>query len=317
MKRGNLRQRPIGHGHNISTAWHGVVYPRDMDEIYIGCWLSNLIIPNDPSTVTLNTSAGTWEIRKNSRFDEFKRAVCSDGQCAETYSAEGRATYVGSRSAAMDSLFDELVPLCLGSSYLTGLSVAPTRGLPASQINFVQVGDHFPRQRSMGGGFPIPTSDSDFVTMLERFMTSFSSVGMTEKARLLCHHWLDALAFWSLEDLILSTGTVLEVIAATAKNTAPPGSNVGTFNDKVAYAAQRFGIGALPQDFRKMRNDLVHEGVLSASNFPNKDRAACGAAAAEALDWIDEYIFAALGLGQVPSARFALKGFRGANSFSL
>ncbi len=63
-----------------------------------------------------------------------------------------------------------------------------------------------------------------------------------------------------------------------------------------------------------MRNDLVHQGLLSGSKFPNKDRMECGLATAEALDWIDKYIFAALAMGSVPSPRFVPEGFRGANS---
>jgi hypothetical protein len=288
-----------------------------MNTLYIGFWLTNLIIPGDPDSVTLSTAAGSWELRKHDRFNEFKVVVTSNGQCAETYSAEGTASYGGSRSAAEDALFEELIPLCLGASYLTGLSVTPTRGLPHSEMQFIDVGDYFPRARAMGSGFPLLGSSAAFATTLERFVASYPGAGGTEKARLLCHHWLDALAFWSLEDLVLSTGTVLEVIAATAETVAPVGSEVGTFNKNLAYAAQRFGLSTLPSNFRKMRNDLVHEGVLSGSKFPNKDRAACGLAAAEALDWIDEYIFAALALGLIPSARFLPQSFRGANSFSL
>jgi hypothetical protein len=288
-----------------------------MNTLYIGFWLTNLIIPGDPDSVTLTTPAGSWELRKNARFNEFKPVICDKGQCAPTYSAEGTTSYTGSRSAALDNMFDELLPLCLGASYLTALSVAPERALPMSEINFVQVGDHFPRPRSMGAGFPMPTSAAAFSQLLERFVASYGGLGAAEKARLLCHHWLDALAYWSLEDLVLSTGTVLEVIAATAEAVAPPGADTGTFNKNLAFAAQRFGLPTPPPDFRKMRNDLVHEGVLSGSKFPGKDRQACGVAAAEALDWIDEYIFAALALGQVAAARFAPLGFRGANSFSL
>ncbi len=66
-----------------------------------------------------------------------------------------------------------------------------------------------------------------------------------------------------------------------------------------------------------MRNDLVHEGTLSGTKFPGKDAAACGIAAAEALDWIDGYIFSALQLGSPPSPRFAPVGFLRTNSFSL
>ena len=117
---------------------------------------------------------------------------------------------------------------------------------------------------------------------------------------------------------MLSTTTILEIVAATAKDiAAAQGTNLATFNPRMAYAASRFSLPSLPADFRKMRNDLVHEGLLSGTRFPGKTANDCGRAVAEALDWIDEYLFAALGLGSVPTARFSKENFRGANSFSL
>ena len=53
----------------------------------------------------------------------------------------------------MDAADEELIPLCLGASYLAGISVAPNRSLPSSEISFIQVGPHFPRVRSMGTTF--------------------------------------------------------------------------------------------------------------------------------------------------------------------
>lgn len=288
-----------------------------MDKLYIGFWLTNLIIPGDPDTISFVTPAGTWDLRKHPQFDDFRTAVVDGGKCAETYSVEGETAYAGGRSAALDALFQELIPICLGSSYLTGLSVAPSRGLPHSEVQLLDVGDHFPRPRAMGSGFLASASASDFIASLKLFVTNYPTSGQAENSRLLCHHWLDALAFWSLEDLVLSTGTVLEVIAATAAASAPAGADVGTFNKNLAYAASRFGLPALPPRFRRMRNDLVHEGTLSGSKFPSEDRDACGLAAAEALDWIDQYIFKALALGPSPAPRFAPHAFRNANSFSL
>ena len=117
---------------------------------------------------------------------------------------------------------------------------------------------------------------------------------------------------------MLSTTTILEIIAATAKSlAAAQGNQLGTFNLRIAYAASRFGLPPLPSNFRKMRNDLVHEGTLSGSLFSGKNADDCGVAAAEALDWIDAYLLAALNLGAPPIARFAKDRFRGANSFSL
>jgi hypothetical protein len=289
-----------------------------MDTFFIGHWLANLIIPGDPDTITIRTPAGEWEFSRAERFAEAREAIESKGMAGETYSISYTGAYTGSRSAAMDKADDELIPICLGASYITGLSVAPNRGLPMSDVSFLQVGPHYPRVRGMSTEFPIASTEIQFVRLLEMFVAAYPRTDATEKVRLISHHFLDALAFWSLEDLVLSTTTILEIIAATAKDdAAAQGTILGTFNPRMAHAASRFGLPALSADFRNMRNDLVHEGSLSGTRFPNKTVDDCGRAVAEALDWIDGYLFAALGLGPVPVARFSRLNFRGANSFSL
>jgi len=83
------------------------------------------------------------------------------------------------------------------------------------------------------------------------------------------------------------------------------------------FAANRFNLPPLPMNFRKMRNDLVHEGTLSGSNFPNANSIHCGKAVEEALDWIDLYLFSALGMTPPKQPRFINQGFSSVNSFSL
>lgn len=288
-----------------------------MNSFYIGHRLTNLIIPGEPDSLTVVTLAGSWELRKDPRYEEYKRAL-AEGRIAETYMVEISCSYTGSRAAAMDAIEAELVPLCLAASYLTGLSVAPNRSLPASQVSFVQVGPHFPRPRAMGTGFPACPDQTSFARSVGDFVAAYPLVGLDENIRLIAHHFLDALAFWSLEDLVLSTTTILEIIAITAKRmAAAQGQTIKDFTPRLAFAAARFNLANLPPDFRHMRNDLVHEGTLSGPKFPNKDAAACGVAIAEALDWIDEYVFSAMGLGRPTQPRFIGEAFRGANSFSL
>ena len=43
-----------------------------------------------------------------------------------------------------------------------------------------------------------------------------------------------------------------------------------------------------------MRNDIVHEGKLSASNFSNKTKHDCAQVTADLLNWIDKYILSLL-----------------------
>ena len=283
----------------------------------IGHRLTNLIIPGEPDVLDIATRAGIWTLTKDPDYMKFK-AVIEKGQCAETYSIRISNTYTGSRSAAIDAASDELIPLCLGASYLTAMSVAPSRSLPFSDVSFLQVGPHFPRPRAMGLGFQSAIDTAMFKQNLEAFVAGYPATDPTEKIRLVSHHFLDALAFWSIEDLVLSTTTILEIIAITAKTVGGPlGQPVGNYAQRLTYAASRFAIPPVPTDFRDMRNDLVHEGTLSGTGFPGKDADDCGLATAKALDWIDLYVFAALGMGQPGRARFLAEPFHGANSFSL
>ncbi|WP_406870278.1 hypothetical protein ABEB22_10850 [Thioclava sp. 'Guangxiensis'] len=288
-----------------------------MERFFIGHWLTNLIIPGDPDQLTINTPAGSWELRKASGFNDGRAAIVNNGKTTETYSIELTGCYTSSRAVAVNAASEELIPICLAASYLTALSVTPTKSLFSSEVKFITVGHYFPRPRSMGPGFPVTNDTAEFADLVEAFVRAYTIQGAVEKIRLIAHHFLDGLAFWSLEDLVLSTTTILEVIAATANSLARPNIPTNNFNLRVDFAASRFNLPTLPSDFRNMRNDLIHQGTLSGTKFPNKDLTACIAAVTEALNWIDGYIFSAMQLGPIPSKRFAQKDFRGVNCFSL
>jgi len=171
----------------------------------------------------------------------------------------------------------------------------------------------------MGGGSPMVQTAVAFASSLEGFIRKFKVSDPKEKARLLIHHWLDGLACWSLEDLVLSTATMLEIIAATGKRegNAAGVSGLTTFNTSLSYSASRYGLTNLGPDFRNMRNDLVHFGALSVRRFAGKDKAACALAVVEALNWIDQYMHAALHFGPNYTPRFEPHAFIGLNAFSL
>jgi hypothetical protein len=285
---------------------------------YLGFRLCNLVIPGDPEELELKTPSGIWHLERESRYAEVKQAI-EQGQIGETYCLMTNVVVGQSgRSAALDAVCDELVPICLAASYLTGASVAITRSLPHSECTFVEVGPHFPRPRAMQGIDAAVTTQQEFTERVEAFVRNHPSTGLAEKDRLLVHHWIDAVACWSMEDLCLSTATLLEIIAATANRTGTTaGQTLKSFNQRIQFAATRFALPALSADFRNMRNDLVHEGTLSIKSFPNKSNADCAKAVAEALHWIDQYIHAALGLGPLVNNRFPANTFRGLNAFSL
>ena len=285
---------------------------------HLGFRVCNLIIPTEPQTLTISTPSGIWQFHREPQYATSKQAI-QNGQVAETYVVETDVA-IGSagRSASLDAAFDELIPICLASSYLTGASVAVTRSTPMSGCMIMQVGPHFPRPRAIVGAGAVVTNVAEFCSRVEVFVKGYQTLGINEKSRLLVHHWLDAVACWSMEDLCLSTATLLEIIAATAKGVAgAAGQSLRTFNPRIQYAATRFSLPNLGADFRNMRNDLVHEGVLSGSNFPNKAEVDCSRAVAEALTWIDQYMHAALNLGQVAVNRFPPNIYLGLNSFSL
>jgi hypothetical protein len=279
---------------------------------YLGFRLCNLIIPGEPQRLTLTTPSGIWELQQEPHYATSKQAI-QRGQCAETYVISTDVTIgPAGRAASLDSAFEELVPICLGASYLSGGTVAVNQSVPMSACMIMQVGPHFPRPRAIVGVNAVVTNEVEFTERVEAFVRNHPTSGVAEKDRLLVHHWLDAVACWSMEDLCLSTATLLEIIAATAERVAKSaGQNLKHFNPRIQYAATRFSLPVVSTDFRNMRNDLVHEGTLSATNFPNKNEADCSKAVAEALDWIDKYMHAALGLGPVAVNRFPPNAYRG------
>jgi hypothetical protein len=280
---------------------------------YLGFRLCNLIIPGEPLALDLATPSGIWELKQKSNYAASKQAI-EEGRVAETYSI----STVVPIGASVDFAFEELLPICLAATYLTGMSVATTRAHPHSFVSFLQVGPHFPRPRAVTGVTPVVTNETEFQDRIEAFVRTYPTTSQTEKSRILVHHMLDGLACWSMEDLCLSTATLLEIIAATAKAVAAAaGMRKTKFADRIDYAAQRFGLPFVSTDFRNMRNDLVHEGTLSGTGFVNKTAADCAIAAAAALEWIDMYMHSALGLGPVGVNRFPPNTYKGLNAFSL
>ena len=286
-----------------------------MSTRFMGFGLCNLFVPEEPTAFALDTPAGTWEFRREGDYADWKDDILRRGACGTTYIATTTVETSGGRTAALNASFDELLPICLGASYLTGMSVGPDAGVPGSEVSFLQVGPHFPRPRGMGAGRPAAGTLAEFKANLGTFVPAYSRVEKEEKGRLLIHHWLDAQSFWSLEDLVLSTTTLLEVIAVTAEPESP--RRRGSFASGMVFAAKRFGLPALDPDFRKMRNDLVHEGTLSGSRFPNSNSAACARLASGALNWIDLYLHAIFGLDEPRRERFECTEFARVNAFSL
>ncbi|MGN8086091.1 hypothetical protein ACTJK6_08600 [Ralstonia sp. 22086] len=285
----------------------------------LSLYVSNLIIPGDPDELTLSTPAGPWKLIKMEDFVAMKSRITSTSvrpaelPVGETYFLENPVAMSNGGAAAVDRAIEELTPVLLAASYATGLSVTVQRATMGSDISIGQATHYWPRVRAMGPGWPVVTSTEQFVHLVEAFVQAWPAAGQTEKARLLIHTWLDALACWSMEDLYLSATTLLQIIAATEATKQGQDLN---FYSGVTAAAQRMNIPVLSQDFKKMRNELVHDGQLIGSRFAGP-RAACDQVLADVLNWIDQYIHAALSLGPVPTTRCQPNDFTGLNAYSI
>lgn len=219
-------------------------------------------------------------------------------------------------AAVFDETVGEMLPLCLGAAYATGYSVSTKRALPHSEVQFLQVGPRFPRERAWTGTEPVVNGEHEFKALLDAFLVGYRAVGQREKVRLLVHHWLDSLSCRSLEDLYLSATTVLQTIAATEKRKAPI-AHKPSFYKYVRAAALRHGLPVLNHDFKDMRNDLIHDGSLSEMNFPNKTADDGRQVAVTVMNRIDGYVHAALDLGPVRKTRFHPHSLDSLNAYSV
>lgn len=279
----------------------------------IGFWVVNLLIPGEPDNCKVSTSSGVWDLEKSANYAQSKNAITS-GQCAHTYAIENDVS-MDDGSAVVDSSLEEMTPLLLGASFLSGLSVTARASLPHSDVSIIQSSDHWPRERAMGVGNSCVTTQQEFTENLEKFVNAWPSVAQSEKILILVHHWLDALGCWSFEDFYLSATTLLQIIAATEEQVTGD-SNLPYFQ-AVQSASSRVGINSLNRDFKDMRNNLIHEGKLLGGSFAGTDREACSAVAADVMNWFDEYLHAVMNLGPVKRKRHLKSDFMSLNAYSL
>jgi hypothetical protein len=143
--------------------------------------------------------------------------------------------------------------------------------------------------------------------------------GLAAQSRLnhvdvMCHHLLNVLSAWCLEDAYLSACTVMELIKWTERRAI--GQSKLHLYEAVAGAAKRANLAAPPRDFTKMRNDLIHDGRLAATDFSGKTKHDCADLTAEVLSWIDEFVRKLMGLAPM-QRRFESALLRGLPSFTL
>jgi len=281
----------------------------------------NLLIPGDPSQVSLVNSSGAWVLEKAPEFSRAKSAITGATSrrpqmlpVAETYFIETQSG-PSSGTAASDRAFGELTPILLAATYATAMSVTIERSSPASEVSIVNASEHWPRARALDRPSFVVSSPADFQHLVEAFLRAWPTAGQDEKSLLLVHHWLDALGCWSMEDLYLSATTLLQIIVAT--EATKQGKPDLPFYAGLADAAVRMRLQPLGQDFKDMRNELVHDGRLIGKRFKGPDKLACAEVVSDVLNWFDDYFHAALNLGPVVRKRFTGTDFVSLNAYSI
>lgn len=292
----------------------------------IGFYVANLLPPATPLQFNLQTPCGTWSFQQVPNFGQAHQAVLQ-GATTNTYTTTFPLPVSGP-SSLKDAAFEEVVPICLAASFVTGAAVTIKHSLAASSIQFITVGPHLPRDRGVANPAACVDTFAEFIAFVERFVAQYRALDPVEKLKLLMHFFIDATACWSLENLYLSGSTLLQVVADTEKSMGRTFASVHAaqrnqgratspgFYDFLAGAANRTNIAPLTHDVVKVRNSLVHAGTLQSASLPTQADAAVPIA--EAMHWFDQYVYAILNLGPVPVNRYPVRLLTdGINSFSF
>lgn len=279
----------------------------------------NLVIPGSPIPLTgqqlvIKTPHGDWTLTPIQPPTGNRVNAVLSGRIEETHVLEHQASS-GQGAATLDAAMSHVTPILLGATCATSLSVTVRKSSPFSDLQLAGPSNQWPRERGLEPSVPLVKTAADFTAFVQNVVSAWPGRGRDEKALLLIHHWLDALACWSLEDLYLSATTLLQIIGDTEEHRL--GKKDMPFYDSVVAAAERFNNAPiLSTDFKKMRNDLIHDGVLSGTHFPGRSKAECEQVAADVLNWFDSYFHAALALG-VPQSRFAGTQLSKLNAFTV
>lgn len=252
--------------------------------------ITNLILGEDSFKVP--SALGFWNFK---RVANYKGCIDSieQGMCGNTFLASIDTIDSESKDADFEKACNEIIDICFTLSFLNANCVTVSKTTEQSDIQFLTLGDNFIRPRGIVGFLPLLATPS-IAKLFSNWLTISYPYYQNRQLRLLFSHWLSGLTCFSLEDIFLSAGVQMDLVRQHERR--------ATGNIKLNYfkgmesASRRYSLVPLGADYKRMRNDIVHEGVLSGSNFSGKTKIQCAQVIADTLNWIDTYVLAILGV---------------------
>jgi hypothetical protein len=250
-------------------------------------WIADL--KSDELKFSVPSTIGTWEFHRRDDYETLVSRI-QEGQCASTYYAYNESITIPTSNQDFVKAIDDLIDACLILSFVTATCVTPKGSTPQSEVQFMQLGDSFIRPRAIAGFDPLPIGKS-FDNYFSKGMSSLDTPFKERRFRLFLSHWISGLTCFSLEDLFLSIGVQMDIVKQC--EIAIAGRDL-TYYEGMKEASLRYSLQPLSADYKNMRNDIVHEGVLSGTNFKNRTKEQCAEVVAASLNWIDDYVSAVL-----------------------
>ena len=259
--------------------------------------ITNLI--TDECNFSVTGTLGEWEFLCSSNYSDLISPILNKGACGNTFTASLNSVSNRSSDSDFSQCCDEIINISLVLSFLQARCITPSGTTNFSDIQFIQLGDDFIPARGIVG-FQELKPTSSYADVFSNWSTGAHQEFISKRLRLFLAHYLSGLTCFTLEDLFLSLGVQMDLVKQEERRLT--GNNGLTYRQGMKSASSRYGITPLNIDYTKMRNDIVHEGVLSGSNFSNKTKSECSAVIVDTLNWVDSYILSMLNLSSKVSS---------------
>jgi len=250
-------------------------------------WITDLF--SNEKNFIVPCTIGSWEFHQRDNYNEFIERM-ENGQCVPSYYAFNESIDLKTSDDDFDKAIGELIDICLVLSFITATCVTPKGTTPQSDIKFLQLGDSFIRPRAIRG-FDNLHFGRTLSDLFNNGLICLNREFKNRRMRLFLSHWISGLTCFSLEDIFLYVGVLMDIVRQC--EISETGSNK-TYFQGMESASNRYGIFKLGNEYKNMRNDIVHEGKLSGSNFSGRTKEDCAVVVSDALNWIDHYVWAVL-----------------------